>query len=271
MDHTAKATLILTLLVATGPPVYSDCDIHEIGDDTPCGGHLVCHRDLSDAISLIVQMPCVYLYNDYSEEHILHQNFSISVEATDFDFSTNDSSVINELKDHINAISITDGRIKKFPETVLNLRQATIVDLSSNNIDSLNLAAFARPTMINVLNMSYNNIERLDAQIGWPSYWQLPVTTIDFSHNNIQGVLQNNIAPYVTLRHLNLSYNYIESFNQDTFSNLTGLLTLDISNNKIIKLDSSVAGLVSLQELYSAACRAMRVRNSLSQNKAATL
>ncbi|XP_063386005.1 protein artichoke-like [Cydia fagiglandana] len=250
MDNTAKAILILTLLVATGPPVNSDCNIHEIGNDAPCGGRLVCTRDLSDAVSLIVQMPCLYLYNDYSEEHILHQNFSVSVEAVDFDYTTNDSSVINELKDHINAISITNGRIKKFPETVLNLRQATIVDLSSNNIDSLNLAAFARPSMINVLNVSYNNIERLDAQIGWPSYWQLPVTTIDFSHNNIQGVLQNDIAPYVTLRHLNLSYNYIESFNQDTFSNLTGLLTLDISNNKIFKLDSSLAGLVSLQELY---------------------
>ncbi|XP_063540131.1 insulin-like growth factor-binding protein complex acid labile subunit [Cydia strobilella] len=250
MDNTVKAILVLTLLVASGPPVNSDCNIHEIGDDTPCGGHLICTSDFSDAISDIIQMPCLYLYNDYSEEHILHQNFSISVEATDFDFSTNDSSVINELKDHINAISITNGRIKKFPEAVLNVRQAKMIDLSSNNIESLNLAAFARPSMINVLNMSYNNIERLDAQIGWPSYWQLTVTTIDFSHNNIQGVLQNNIAPYFTLRHLNLSYNYIESFNQDTFSNLTGLLTLDISNNKIIKLDSSLAGLVNLQELY---------------------
>ncbi|XP_061720790.1 protein artichoke-like [Cydia pomonella] len=250
MDNTAKATLILTLLVATGPPVDSDCNIHEVVDDSPCGGHLVCTRDLSDAISLIVQMPCVYLYNDYSEEHIFHQNFSISVEATDFDFSANDSSIISELNGHIKTISITNGRIKKFPEAVLNLRQATIVDLSSNSIASLNLAAFARPSMINVLNMSYNNIERLDAQIGWPSSWQLPVITIDFSHNNIQGVLQNNIAPYVTLRHLSLSYNYIESFNEDTFSNLTGLLTLDISNNKIFKLDSSLAGLVSLQVLY---------------------
>ncbi|XP_047996815.1 insulin-like growth factor-binding protein complex acid labile subunit [Leguminivora glycinivorella] len=250
MDNTAKAAVLLTLLIATGPLVASDCNIHEVGDDSPCGGRLLCTRDLSDAVSLIVQMPCVYLYNDYSDEHILHQNFTISIHATDFDFTANDSAVINNLKDHINAISITDGKIKKFPDAVLNLRQATIVDLSKNNIDSLNLAAFAKPSVINVLNMSYNNIERLDAQIGWPSFWQLPVTTIDFSHNNIQGVLQNNIAPYVTLRHLNLSYNYIESLSKFTFGNLTGLLTLDISNNKIFKLDSSLDGLVSLQELY---------------------
>ena len=154
--------------------------------------------------------------------------------------------------------------------------QVSIVglDLSKNFISSLSGGDLSQAPSLEKLNLSDNRLSILseDAFLGLLQLKEidlsnnqlsaLPPTVFNKSHQLEKLFLQNNSLTLLTsdlfaslsqLKVLNLSRNSISShlISAETFSGLTGLVTLDLSFNQLSKIDNDIfIRLTSLKELF---------------------
>lgn len=73
---------------------------------------------------------------------------------------------------------------------------------------------------------------------------------LDFSDNKLQELTSETFAGYTSIKFLYLADNQIYLIEEDALTSLTSLQTLDLSNNVILELPSSLFQLQSLRKLY---------------------
>ncbi|XP_063626474.1 toll-like receptor 3 [Cydia splendana] len=135
------------------------------------------------------------------------------------------------------------------PSAIYNARKATNIDLSSNTIESLKLEAFTKINSLKLLNMSCNHIADLEVSERSPGAGFSAVQTIDLSYNAISSIPNNYFRQFPDLLHLDLSHNYIKSFDILTFEGITQLQKLYVSDNEITKLGVVFARFEFMKEL----------------------
>jgi len=101
------------------------------------------------------------------------------------------------------------------------------------------------PTQLTSLDLSYNNILKLDNVNMYDSLIAFKLT-----HNNLTTIGQDCFINNKNLQKLELSYNCLTELNHDTFVGLYSLIALDLSNNEISSIqEDSFASMSSLQDL----------------------
>ncbi|XP_018569576.1 slit homolog 3 protein isoform X2 [Anoplophora glabripennis] len=73
---------------------------------------------------------------------------------------------------------------------------------------------------------------------------------LDLSFNRIRKVGKSDLSKFKYLKLLYLNDNFFDSLQNDTFEDLTDLISLDMSQNNIKRIPSSVFNLPSLDKLY---------------------
>lgn len=104
------------------------------------------------------------------------------------------------------------------------------LDLSFNRISFMNFSELGEFSLLRVLSLSHNNIQRTDGIERMPELQEL-----DISFNRLQGIDELHKQTKSCVRFLNTSGNSIFSLQHTDFSNFPCLEFLDISNNPIQK------------------------------------
>ncbi|XP_012936705.1 uncharacterized protein LOC101845161 [Aplysia californica] len=79
---------------------------------------------------------------------------------------------------------------------------------------------------------------------------ELPVLSVDLSHNSIQELGPDDMSVYTQLRSLDLSHNYLARIHPDAFQHLGSLTKLNLSHNAIRNLhNETLRALVNLHTL----------------------
>ncbi len=115
------------------------------------------------------------------------------------------------------------------PEELANLQKLETLSLVRNNLVTLHGELSSLPCL-RYLNCRHNNIKNC----GIPSeILRLDeLLVLDLSHNQFKEV-PNDLEQSKGLLVLNLSHNYIQTIPNQLFVNLTDLLYLDLSHNKL--------------------------------------
>jgi Leucine-rich repeat (LRR) protein len=177
----------------------------------------------------------------------------------------------------VTAIEIVNSGIKKVPENHLNGLEIDLLDLSNNEIRSLSRDVFRGIIKLEQLDLTSNNLERIDAETFKPlenSLVQLKLgrnkiglgSAQDFSNalNNLKNLtvlalVHNEIrvlpdlSKMTSLNDLSLSSNFISSLTDDiTKESLlpSSLIELNLNENRLSHLtESSFANLKNLKYL----------------------
>lgn len=130
-----------------------------------------------------------------------------------------------------------------------NLRR---IDLSSNQISSINGWAFENATTLNHMDLSYNRIDgiSLDNFVGLSQLKRL-----NLQNNIIEHIPMYTFAILWNLIELNLSHNRLRTIGTTIFTTFNHLETLDISFNNIAKMKATALdGLKHLELLNISYC-----------------
>lgn len=73
---------------------------------------------------------------------------------------------------------------------------------------------------------------------------------LDLTHNRLRKIQRHEVGQYSNLLMLYLEDNFLVEIEEDTFSDLTNLLVLDLGLNSIATLPSHILHLPSLEKLY---------------------
>lgn len=253
MGYNTQRIILLTLFAALSQ-VDGVCELRNLGRQ-PCEGELTCTDDFGSAIAYVRDWSCrrheTYdYYNGYRRVRT-DDDYSLYVKAENIDGTDSFDAygVVNELRDHILSLSITNGKMNSVPSAIYNVRKATEIDLSSNTIESLKLEAFTKINSLKLLNMSCNHIVDLEVGERSPGAGFSAVQVIDLSYNAISSIPNNYFRQYPDLLHLDLSHNYIKSFDILTFEGITQLQKLYVSDNEITRLGVVFARFEFMKEL----------------------
>ena len=147
-----------------------------------------------------------------------------------------------------------------------------LLDLSSNQITSLQPEAFKRLPNLQYLYLSANEIQEIPTKafrclfalkqltlhqnrisaVHEDSFFDLiRIQSIDLSYNNISHIPQNTFTNLKTLEKLRLQYNAFSELRANMFSGLSSLEFLNISHNSALNFtnSNSFAGLSKLRDL----------------------
>ncbi len=153
---------------------------------------------------------------------------------------------LNEWKNQQGLTPKEDEGRKKAVELILNLQPThTTLDLSDLHLSQIPPLWFC--SHLRRINLSYNDITTINqnAFSGLSS-----LETLDLSHNLISTITQNSFSGLSSLETLILSHNPLPTITQNVFSALTTLEKLVLSNTYLSKIsDSTFSGLTSLQVL----------------------
>lgn len=122
------------------------------------------------------------------------------------------------------------------PRFFINAPKIGYVDFSNNSIRSIDPTAFDGVTNLQALNLSYNQIDKLDS--AWFPFPKL--LTLDLSHNKLTILDKRVFKDLINLKHLNLSGNSIGNIEVETFSHQKKLISLDLSGNRLVTFDFHV-------------------------------
>ena len=127
-------------------------------------------------------------------------------------------------------------------------QSATYLDLSFNNISSINATTFGTFKNLKFLNLSHNFISDLPYGLVSNSSF---IETIDLSGNNFDSIGEKVFEGLTSLRNLHLNnLPLLTSIHPNAFSHLINLKYLSISNNtKLCSLNGTLASLSALNFL----------------------
>lgn len=118
-----------------------------------------------------------------------------------------------------------------------NYTNLEYVDLSDNNIGILSMN-LSRQSNLKLINISHNNLYKTDPAVLERSVSFPNLEELYASHNSIETVAFDIFSGAPKLRHIDVSYNYLNDFRVN-ISHLHNLLFLNLSHNKIRYLSSS--------------------------------
>ncbi|XP_063540396.1 toll-like receptor 7 [Cydia strobilella] len=253
MGYSTRRIILLALFAAISQ-VDGGCELGDLGRK-PCEGELTCTDDFGSAIAYVRDWSCrrheTYDYYNGYRRFRTDDDYSLYVKAENIDGTDSFDAygVVNELRDHILTLSITNGKMNSVPSAIYNAHKATTIDLSSNTIESLKLEAFTKISSLKLLNLCCNHIADLEIGERSPGARFSAVQTIDLSYNAISSIPNNYFRQFPDLLHLDLSHNYIKSFDILTFEGITQLQKLYVSDNEITKLGVVFARFEFMKEL----------------------
>ncbi len=139
----------------------------------------------------------------------------------------------------------------KFPSTIRYL------DLSNNQIKSLDYYSFKSLYSLNILNLSYNS----PLEIQQDTFTRIPYLEIlDLSYSLPSLAFDDLFLPLQKLRHLNISANYLDSLPQlpvphdahtiESYDHHLPVLYIDLSKNNFEKIDLEIFSSSSTQDKY---------------------
>ncbi|KAJ3659756.1 hypothetical protein Zmor_011429 [Zophobas morio] len=131
-------------------------------------------------------------------------------------------------------------RILKFNTFVdIKLRELSLVN---NNIEYIQEEAFDY-TDIRSIDLSYNKLERIETDVFTDELLRKGTKELVFRHNKINRIELKSFPS--SLEILNLDYNHLTYFSEETYANLYELQELTLSHNRIFQ----VADYIRLGEL----------------------
>ncbi|KAK9496756.1 hypothetical protein O3M35_013038 [Rhynocoris fuscipes] len=133
-------------------------------------------------------------------------------------------------------------------DSLRSLKKIQVVILSHNKLKDIPEGLFTSLDTIRQIDLSYNSIYTIMDAIISPPY----LVNMDLSHNKLTRMPLSAFTPTTAsnLLHLNLSSNKISGVpSADSFSRFTKLLTLDLSDNRITDIGSSLYLLPNLISL----------------------
>ncbi|XP_073973239.1 leucine-rich repeat-containing larval translucida [Rhodnius prolixus] len=146
-------------------------------------------------------------------------------------------------------LDATCNLITKLPQELKFYLTLEYFHFGFNHITSFE-GALSRSKHLKVLNFTHNKISRLNEN-DFADLEYLEELHLDY--NNI-ATLNNSLLPLISLRKLNLSYNQIQEFSLQQLRGLTKLEFVDLSHNKINKLSgrmqNSVQPVTKIDKLW---------------------
>jgi Leucine-rich repeat (LRR) protein len=142
-------------------------------------------------------------------------------------------------------IDLMGYQIKEVQDYVFhNARNLQILNLSYNNIEKIGNDMFKCTdnclSQLNELNLSHNNIKQITAY-GFTGFNDeiIPprLKKLSLSSNSIKQIVPFTFVSINYLEELHLKNNLIESITVDYFKELKRLKILDLSNNKIVVIE----------------------------------
>ncbi|CAH2237876.1 jg4888 [Pararge aegeria aegeria] len=181
--------------------------------------------------------------------------------------------------------SLATGRLEKLhlvnglltdipPEAFQNLKKLKTLDLHGNRLATLKRNQFKGLRDTEVLDLSYNNITKLDGshigdltKLGWcnASHNLLPdiprgmfarntvIKVVHLDNNKIKKLDTNSFRGMRFLRRLYLQDNEISDVGRGTFTAVTRIGTVDLARNKITKVDYQMFQAVKYAEIINLA------------------
>jgi Leucine-rich repeat (LRR) protein len=125
--------------------------------------------------------------------------------------------------------------------------QLSLLNLSKNKINSLPLYIFKNLIHLNEIDLSGNNISDLDVSV----FNNLKnLINLNVSNNNIKQ-LQSSFDKLTSLVTINFSWNLIEEIKDNLFKNLKKIHHIDLRGNKISRINrKTFSGLHKLTTIY---------------------
>lgn len=114
-----------------------------------------------------------------------------------------------------------------------------VVDLSFNNLSTLELGAFSKLNELHTLDLSNNLIETIDKDLFQDNNL---LNELHLSHNMIKNIDKDLFKANGNLGTLDLSDNFIETIHEDTFKNNGDLKTLNLKNNPVKNINYNIFG-----------------------------
>lgn len=159
------------------------------------------------------------------------------------DFSNNKLTRIPQINvtshNTVRALYLNNNRISAIDtEAFKEMRQLIKLDLSMNKLtgDKLEEHEFDNLQSIDTLIMKWNPLRFLPKDT-FGTWDFVTLKYFDLSHCEINHI-EVGALNLQNLRHLNLSWNDLESFQAPAFNRLRNLLTLDLSHNKLTVINS---------------------------------
>lgn len=124
--------------------------------------------------------------------------------------------------------------------------QTTSLDLSSNQLVTLNITQLSRLSNLQELLLHENRLREV------PPWQALPSSLIRLSlhHNKITSIPSQNVTKKLSLQYLLLSSNRISHIGQNAFANLTSVQSLKLSRNRLRSIPvQALSQLTSLKKL----------------------
>ncbi|XP_018333196.1 toll-like receptor 7 isoform X1 [Agrilus planipennis] len=165
----------------------------------------------------------------------------------------------SSISDKLVHLEITDGSLNFIPiESLQPLKKLKVLNLHNNAIQELKKNQFKGLREVEVLDLSFNNISRLDVshvsdliKLGWCNVSQnnlkeLPRGTfarnsvlklLNISHNKIKKLDSNSFRGLRFLRRLYISDNEINDIGRETFGTISKIGTIDLARNRLNKID----------------------------------
>lgn len=119
-------------------------------------------------------------------------------------------------------------------DPIINCYPLELIDLSENQITSLDAGVFIECEALEILDLSSNEIVKIHenslSSLG-------ALQELDLSHNKIGRISRKTIKPMKNLRKLSLQSNSIKELAHDTFNDMFHMTELDLSDNPLARLD----------------------------------
>nr|XP_032530182.1 protein artichoke-like isoform X1 [Danaus plexippus plexippus]XP_032530183.1 protein artichoke-like isoform X1 [Danaus plexippus plexippus]XP_032530185.1 protein artichoke-like isoform X1 [Danaus plexippus plexippus] len=131
--------------------------------------------------------------------------------------------------------------------TIQNNGVLSTVDFSKNKIKSINPVTMSKGLKVEILNISMNNLHELPGNLNMLS----TLKTLDLSNNFIKSFDGNIINSIHTLETIKMHRNRIVELRPGTFRDLINLGTIDLENNQLEAIHSlAIASLPNLVSIY---------------------
>uniref|UniRef100_A0A8D9ETU5 Insulin-like growth factor-binding protein complex acid labile subunit n=1 Tax=Cacopsylla melanoneura TaxID=428564 RepID=A0A8D9ETU5_9HEMI len=155
-------------------------------------------------------------------------------------------------------ILLSHNQISKIQTNAfVNCANITMLDMSSNTIETFSRLAFdeltfalhfnlaynklkdtahvplSNMTGIKILNVSHNEIVQMSRNT-FPKLYELH--TIDISHNQLVHISNAVMQPLLSLRFLNFTHNSLEEIKSETFGTLPTVLDLKLDHNELSRI-----------------------------------
>lgn len=143
---------------------------------------------------------------------------------------------------NLKSLTLRDNEIKTIPTSLNRLYYLTDLDLTNNEIESIDFLSFSHLNQLTLLNLSYNYIDDLT-----PFYSMKSLRALYLSDNKISKI-PTGISKLSSLTILNLNRNYIKDIPNE-ISKLNNLKSLHLEGNLISTLPESISSMKQLTKV----------------------